>query len=127
MIFTKRKSIDKEMNLKIDNEPITATNVRKFLGVWIDDQLNWKTHIYNISGKISRGIAIIVKARKFINTEGLKCLYHTFIYPYLTYGNHIWGSTYKSKLDKIYVLQKRQYVLYQAHLLDVTQNLYSNI
>ena len=79
----------------------------KFLGVLIDDKLNWKMHINDISGKISRGIAIIVKARKLINTESLKCLYYSFIYPYLTYGNQIWGSTYKSNLEKIYVLQKK--------------------
>ena len=34
-------------------------------------------------------------------------LYYTFVYPYLIYCNHVWGSTYISYFDKIVSLQKK--------------------
>ena len=35
----------------------------KFLGVYIDNSLNWKKHISYIAGKISHGIGILLKSR----------------------------------------------------------------
>ena len=34
-------------------------------------------------------------------------LYYTLIYPYITYCNSTWSSTYVSNLNRIYYLQKR--------------------
>ena len=56
MIFSRRKSKDETINIKIDNQSISETKSSKFLGVYIDNNLNWKTHINYIAGKISRGI-----------------------------------------------------------------------
>ena len=47
-------------------------------------------------------------------------LYYTLIYPYLTYCNLIWPSTYKSNLNRIVIIQKRavRYIVnipYGAH------------
>ena len=57
--------------------------------------ISLKWHIDHIAGKISRGIGMIITARQYLNKSGLMCLYHSFIYPYLTNCNHIWGATYK--------------------------------
>ena len=34
-------------------------------------------------------------------------LYYSFIYPYLTYCNHIWGATYKTRLKRLVILQNK--------------------
>ena len=52
MIFSRRKSKDETINIKIDDQSISETKSSKFLGVYIDNSLNWKTHISNIAGKI---------------------------------------------------------------------------
>ena len=38
----------------------------KFLGVYLDNKMNWKKHISYISGKVARGIGLIIKARKML-------------------------------------------------------------
>ena len=50
---------------------------------------------------------MILKARKLLNHDALITLYYSFIYPYLTYCNHVWGSTYESSLEKLFRLQKK--------------------
>ena len=72
-----------------------------------DNNLTWKYHIDYICNKISENIGIILKARKIFSQETLNMLYFCFIYPYLNYCVHIWGSTYISYLTKLLVLQKR--------------------
>ena len=107
MIFTRRKTISEKINIKIDNQNISETKSSKFLGVYIDNSLNWKNHICYIAGKISRGIGIILKSRKYLNKESLLTLYHCFIYPFLIYCNHVWGNTYKTNLSKLQILQNQ--------------------
>ena len=64
----------------------------KFLGVFIDDRLTWKDHIQYIKLKISRGLGVLCKARKVLNSATLLTLYYTYIYPYISYCIEIWGS-----------------------------------
>ena len=40
-------------------------------------------------------------------SKSLLTLYYALIYPYLTYCNLIWASTYVTNLQRIYLLQKR--------------------
>ena len=107
MVFTRRKVIPTKIDIKIDVQCITETKISKFLVTYIDNNLNWKSHISYIAGKIARGVGIIIKARKYFSSECMITLYHSFIYPYLIYCNHVWGNTYKSSLSKLQVLQNK--------------------
>ena len=110
MLFCRRKRLDVDVKLLIDGEAVDEVQTTKFLGITIDNKLSWKYHIDHISGKITRGIGMIIKAREYLNKQGLLSLYYPrypFIYPYLTYHNHIWGSTYKSMLRRLIILQNK--------------------
>ena len=50
---------------------------------------------------------MVIKARNYLNKSGLITIYYSFIYPYLTYCNHIWGCTYKTNLQRLVTLQNR--------------------
>ena len=91
-----------ELSLNID-----ITTVTKFLGVIIDNKLKWSTHILYIRKKIAKGIGILLKARKCFNNETLLSLYHTFVYPYLSYCIHVWGRAYDTHLNDLIVLQNK--------------------
>ena len=56
---------------------------------------------------MSRGIGVLSKHRHFTNTEILKQLYYTLIYPFFTYGLITWGNTYITTLRPIIILQKK--------------------
>ena len=107
MLFTSNRKAKPDIAISIEGHPIDEVSYTKFLGVYIDNRLNWKKHISVISGKVSRAIGIVVRARKFLNTGALKTLYNSFIYPYYTYCNHVWGNACMSTLNPLVLLQKR--------------------
>ena len=124
----KNKLIDYEPCLKIDEKPIHRVTSTKFLGVYVDEHLTWKVHIDYICKKVSKSIGILLKARRYLNQNTLQQLYYTFIYPYLSYCNHIWGKTYSSYIHRLLVLQKRAiriitFSRYKAHTSQLFQNL----
>ena len=108
MLFKKRRQhVVFVPEIYIDSNPIHQISNTKFLGVYIDEHLTWQTHINYISGKISKGIGILKKAKRYLNKSTLHLLYYTFIYPYLGYCNIIWGNTYTKYLSKLQILQKK--------------------
>ena len=78
-----------------------------FLGVILDQNLNWKSHIHNVARKISKSLGIIYKASFCLNEASLRTLYFSLVYPYLCYCVGVWGSTYPSNLKRVVTLQKR--------------------
>ena len=77
------------------------------MGVLIDSKLSWKSHIREISKKISRSVGILAKMRHYANINVLTKLYYAIIYPFLIYGLLAWGSTYPTTLKSIVILQKK--------------------
>ena len=77
MLFRSRPP-DLELHLKINNADIPKTKVTatKFLGIIIDDRLNWKPHIQSVKSKLSCILSIMYyKASKLITTAGMYTLY----------------------------------------------------
>ena len=60
-----------------------------------------------VSVKVSKTAGIIAKARHYLKHKNLKELYNTMVYPYLTYCNINWASTYPTMLRSIYIEQKK--------------------
>ena len=106
MLFSKHRSKHMDAKITIDGHEIDQVVKTKFLGVVIDNKLNWKEHVSLISGKISRSIGVIIKAKHSLNKDALMTLYNSFIYPYLSYCNQVWGCTYSTTLKKLFTLQK---------------------
>ena len=100
----------------------------RYLGVIIDDKLNWIQHITYVKTKISKGIGIMYKARNYLNKKCMSNLYHTYIYPYLIYCIEVWGNAPKCHLNPILLLQKKiiriiTYSHYLAHTESIFQEL----
>src|SRR5688572_30251381 len=107
---SKRKielNLDCNMTITIANQSITRVSSSKFLGVHIDEQLTWKEHITDISKKISKNIGIISRVRHLLPRYILVNLYYSLIYPYMSYCNLTWASTYRTRLTMLTTLQKR--------------------
>ena len=107
MVYHLRKKNYGNFEISINDSIIQQVTKVKFLGVWMDDQLNWKSHITYISGKISKVIGILKKVKQSVGTTILRNLYYALIYPYFTYCNVTWAANYRSNLDCLVKLQKR--------------------
>ena len=78
-----------------------------FLGVIIDDKLYFDNHISYIKNKISKGLGILIKTRKYLNRRILVNRDYTLVYPYLIYCVEIWGHACNIYLDSLVKLQKK--------------------
>ena len=72
MILTSKRTSQPHHVIKIEGHKIDEVQNTKFVGVYLDNKINWKRHIDYIAGKVSRAIGIITKARTFLTYESLK-------------------------------------------------------
>ena len=73
----------------------------------MDNKLNWKEHICMIKSKLAKSNAIVYRASKYLDTFSLKKLYCSLFMPYLSYCSEIWGKTYITYINSLYLLQKK--------------------
>ena len=111
--------------LTLNNKFIGYVKFTKFLGVIIDEQLNWLNHISYVKNKISKGFGIILRARKYFTKKTLSNLYNAFILPYLIYCVEIWGNAADSHILPIIILQKKiiRFITFSPYLAH-TKNLF---
>ena len=68
-------------NIRINNETIERKSHTKFLGVYVDENLNWKEHVNLIADKVSKSIGIVTKSRFYLSMPSLRTLYFALVYP----------------------------------------------
>ena len=93
--------------LEINEKALKRENCIKYLGIFIDSNLSWKTQVGHISKKIKRSIGVLSKIRYYVNARALLQLYYALIHPFLIYGILSWANTYPSTYQPLLILQKK--------------------
>jgi len=77
----------------------------KFLGIQIDNHLNWKNHTDQIIPKLSAACYTVRQMYHICNNDTLRSIYFAYFHSIASYGIIFWGSSSHSK--RIFTLQKR--------------------
>ena len=78
----------------------------KYLGVIIDERLDFKLHIGSVVRKVRWGLYILSRLRTVAEPKLLKVLYYAFVQSHLQYAIIVWGGIYNNTINRIH-LQKR--------------------
>ena len=124
MLFT-NKAHQGNVSINANGQTIKEITEIKFLGVMLDNKLSWKAHIKYISSKISKSVSILKMLKFFFPSRILKSLYYSFVYPYFSYCNIIWGGAANTHLESLVLLQKSALELYVKRDIWITLNPYS--
>jgi hypothetical protein len=87
----------------IKSQNVSRVENFDFLGVIIQQNLNWSPHHGKIASKISRANGIIKRLQNTLPNQILKTLYTSLIQPHLLYGILGWGQS----APRIKSLQKK--------------------
>jgi hypothetical protein len=93
-------------NISINNVPIACVQSTKFLGVYIDSNLSWTTHINYVCNKLSHCAAMLRACCHLLPLNIRIQIYFASGYLYLTYGIECWGTACKNRINPVIVKQK---------------------
>ena len=84
-------------SLMFNNIPIKLVNEHKHLGIILDKQLSFTSHINSKLSIARRGLGIISRLRKYLPRITIKLIFKPFIRPYLEYGVIIFHQLPRTK------------------------------
>ena len=79
----------------------------KYLGLNIDADMKFNIHISAICCKLSKTVGILYRLRDSVPKDVLINLYYNLAYPYLLYGNAVWGNANPVHLSPLVKIQKK--------------------
>jgi len=94
-----------ETNVQIGGVELDLVKSTVFLGITIDDKLQWGPHIEKLSGRLSSAAYAVKKIRMLTDVETARMVYFSYFHSIMFYGILLWGSS--ADLNTIFVLQKR--------------------
>ena len=107
MVFSYGKKYDLN-SLKLGNNHIERTESIKFLGITIDQNLNFKAHANSISNKVAKVNGLLFRLNNILPAGSLQLLYSALFVPHLVYGVEIWHAALQCNRDRIFKLQKKR-------------------
>ena len=111
MIFAPESDKFKDLNsLKIlvnKQQEIEQVTQCKYLGLIIDNKLNWKAHINQLTKKLAKTLGILYKTRQYLNQTSRKLILNSLFISHLRYGILCYGRTFDTYLKPLDILYNR--------------------
>ena len=99
--------INYEMALTINGTKLEVVPSVKLLGLEIDSELSFNSHVEKLCTKLSQRIGILKKIRSCLPMRQRLLFYNSMIRSVLHYVSSIWTSCDKENLGRALKLQKR--------------------
>ena len=96
-----------KLNLEIRGRELDVVKKTKYLGVQVDNSLDWKEQIKAVSSKVSRAIGFLKHARNILPMASLKALYSGIVEPHVRYCYSVWGCCGTTDINQLQKLQNR--------------------
>ena len=111
MLITGKRLLSKvneEMTLTIKGTELELVPSAKLLGLEIDSELSFTSHVEKLCKKLSQRIGVLKKNKICLPTKQRLSYYNTMIRFILHYVSSIWTSCDKENLSHVFKLQREQ-------------------
>ena len=99
--------LDESRSIFINGTAIVKVTSTKFLGVVIDNKLNWEPHVEYLRKKLRSMTGAICRIRHSMPGELYLKLYNSLFESHLSYGISVWGVVIKERSnDRLFITQK---------------------
>ena len=93
-------SVKSEFTISINESTISKSESVRYLGLLIDDKLNWSAHTREISLQLTRCYKMLYLIRNYVAEQTLIMLFYNFAHS-LSYGIVVWGTAAKKYLHEV--------------------------
>ena len=91
---------DEAPGITLDNRTIPVVKSTKFLGVHLDNEIPWQTHVDQLHKKLMTNKMLLSTNRNLLSTECLRSIYYAHVYSHLVHGLLVWGPLALQKAIK---------------------------
>lgn len=117
-----------DFSITVDGETINEVNVVKYLGIYMQSNLNWNHHINQLKLKISPALGLLYKFKYKFDERTKYLIYQTLIQSHLNYLAVVYAYRNTGELKSLQRLQNKALkTVANLPLLYPTVSLYDNV
>ena len=87
-----------EIELLVNENTIEQTDSFKYLGVKLNDTMEWSDHIDYIHSKVAKRLGLLKRVKHLLPVKSREIMYNTMIQPILDYGDIVWGNRFNQRI-----------------------------
>ena len=97
-----------EIESLVNENTIEQTDSFKYLGVKLNETMEWSDHIDYIHSKVAKRLGLLKRVKHLLPVKSREIMYNTMIQPILDYGDIVWGDRFnQTQMDRLQVLQNK--------------------
>lgn len=128
MVFKQKNKIVDNLDISLNGISIERVSWTKYLGLVVDDKLDWNNHISEMYDKTIPFIAAIFKCRDYLTKKSKMNIYNSFFLSRLRYMLPVWGTCGRTNFNKVQILQNKILkILFNYNRLTSTETLYREL
>jgi len=89
--FTNKIASTSDIEIMYEDKQIHTAFEKKFLGLFINNTLSWKTHIECIKSELSSACCAMHSVKPYVSLNTLQMIYYSYFHSVMTYGLLCWG------------------------------------
>ena len=127
-IFTNQPRIPTILNtVNFGRDTIERVKFSRYLGLQLDDKLEWKEHIELLKAKLRKTLQAFKIVKNYLTEEQKRQMYYAYFFSRLQYGIELFGHTSKGQMKELQVLQSKAIkVLYRKDFRTPTKQLHKD-
>jgi hypothetical protein len=103
----RKKKKETIRDVTLNGEVVEVVHSYRYLGLVIDDELNWKEHISKVCKKLASLSGVLCKLKHFVPRTVLLRIYFALGHSHISYLVGVWASASKSLVKQVQTLQNR--------------------
>ena len=106
ILFSRKRVLSPMPDLFLNNVKIQIVNAHKHLGLTLQSDCQWQSHINELFSKVSPMINCLRSLKYRLNRNSLQTLYSSYILPLFDYCDFIWDNCTKNQefiLEKLHL------------------------
>ena len=82
--FSNKSKYTSDIQIKYEDKQLSLANETKFLGLFINNDLSWKTHVECIKSKLSSACYAASLVKPFVTINTLRMIYYSCFYSVIS-------------------------------------------
>ena len=93
--------------IKTEYMDIQRVDTFQYLGVTLDETLNWNEHVDKLCKSLLKYFGIFNQIKHKVTTKIARQIYHAFIYSRIKFGIEVYGNCSETNLNRIQTIQNQ--------------------
>ena len=104
---TRWRNVNIPDRINFNNKSINRVSCIKYLGLYLDELLNWNNHVNEVCNALKRFFPTFYNIRSYLNLKLARTIYYAMMYSKIKYAISVYGLTSLENINKIQVLQNK--------------------